>query len=136
MLRYVFVGDRRSELAKRRNVTWADRQLAAKTLFAALEPLGLVYKTDYDVVNAYLDSPAWTVLDSYDFRALQRVQHCAKEGTIIIAMGRKAESALLAHNIPHRYMTHPAARGAIRKTARYRAHVRAVVGKEKEYGDL
>jgi hypothetical protein len=41
MKKYLFVGERRSELAKKMNVTWVDRRLAAAHLSKAVENIGI-----------------------------------------------------------------------------------------------
>jgi hypothetical protein len=116
----IFVGDRRSAKAMQLGVTWYDGRLAAKTLCAALELLGLSSE-DYDMVNAYRDS------GSLDKAALQRVKHAQACGWLIIGMGKRAQKALTAFGIPHRPMMHPAARGRIRCREVYQAHVADVL---------
>jgi len=41
MYKYLFVGEERSETAKRMNVTWRDKRLCAGHLFKALESIGI-----------------------------------------------------------------------------------------------
>ena len=41
MKKYLFVGERRSELAIKMNVTWVDKRLAAAHLSKAVEAIGI-----------------------------------------------------------------------------------------------
>ena len=45
MTKYLFIGEKRSALARKMNVTWKDGRLAAKHLFTAIE------RTNIDVDN-------------------------------------------------------------------------------------
>ncbi|MGH2356306.1 MAG: hypothetical protein ACRDJN_32270, partial [Chloroflexota bacterium] len=54
----------------------------------------------------------------------------ARPRPVIVGMGRLVQRVLAAAGIPHRALIHPAARGAIRQTACYRAHVAAVLSGE------
>jgi hypothetical protein len=116
----LFVGDRRSRAAIRMGVTWYDGRLAAKTLFAVLEALGLSYE-DYEVMNAYDDR------GSLDVTTLQAVKEAHTRGWLIIGMGKNAQKALRELAIPHRAMRHPAARGRMRRRELYQAHVADVL---------
>jgi hypothetical protein len=48
-------------------------------------------------------------------------------GVPLVALGRRVEAALARDGLPHRFLIHPAARGAIRRRDRYQAHVAAVL---------
>jgi len=103
-------------------VRWENGRLCARTLHAALRAVGLdPAKQTY--VNAYTD----TNPPAIDESAIDRVREMAHAGAKIVALGRAAHRALERAGIPHRQLTHPAARGAIRARATYYAHVAAVL---------
>lgn len=111
---FTFVGEKRSERAINMMVTWEDGRLAASTLFKALAKLGLdPYRSRF--YNFWYDDgePNPNVL-----RAI-RTSSCP-----VVALGRKVSAALTAIGVNHIKMTHPAARGKIRKAAKYEAHVK------------
>jgi hypothetical protein len=120
---HLFVGERPSPTARRMKVGWADGRLAAKQLFDALRgadinPLAQHYE------NVFL--PRLDV-EQINFRALARVRRAGKSGVVVVAMGLKAARVLADAGIPHRLITHPAARGRIRKKDVYIAHVREIL---------
>lgn len=51
----------------------------------------------------------------------------ALAGDAIVAMGRKVQAGLARLGIPYIALTHPAARGAVRRKDRYAAEVRLVL---------
>jgi hypothetical protein len=120
------VGERPSPLAARKGWDWTSGRVCAKTLAEALDACGL-------------PRSAWTVYNPWAEPGLGRpraapdlapVLAAAAAGVRIIALGRLASGALRAAQIPHTYMVHPAARGAIRRRARYHAHVASVLADE------
>jgi uracil-DNA glycosylase len=133
MTRYIFVGERPSPRAAATGATWSNGRLAAKVLHDALRANG--YDPDAAEYHNLWRTPGLglTGLTAADRRhanaLLRRLQDREQaEGVIIVALGAHAATALLAHGVPHRRLVHPAARGAIRKTARYQAHVGSVLG--------
>jgi hypothetical protein len=50
-----------------------------------------------------------------------------KDGRIIVALGSKVSRLLYRHDVSHRRMIHPAARGRIRAKAVYIEHVRTTL---------
>lgn len=111
MKKYLFVGEKRSELAKKMNVTWVDKRLAASHLSKAVENLGI----DWDECafkNVFEDK----IEDILSFKG------------IIIAMGRKVEKELKKHQIEHEFIYHPATRGSVRNIERYKNHVKERIG--------
>lgn len=111
MKKYLFVGEKRSNLAIKMNVTWVDRRLAAAHLSKAVENIGI----DWDecaFINVFED-------DIEDIRTFKGV---------IVAMGRKVERELKKHQIGHEFIYHPATRGAIRNIEKYKNHVRERIG--------
>lgn len=116
----LFVGERRSPTAIRRGLTWEDGRLCAKTLHEALDALGISSELRL-FVNAFTDEGA------PDPHALRMAQIHVKAGGLVVGLGQKAQARLAAAEIPHIKLVHPAARGTIRRTETYRAHVAAVM---------
>jgi len=104
----LFVGEKRSELAKKMGVRWEDGRLAAKQLFDALEACGVDPK-DCLFAN-WFQSNKRAFIRSYDGP--------------VFAMGKIVQAALEREGIDHIPIVHPAARGEIRKKERYRNHIR------------
>lgn len=107
-MNYLFVGEERSPLAIKMNVTWADGRLSAKQLFDALRFIG-VDPAECDFMNLF-ENPDLDKLRSHN-------------GTVV-AMGRKVERGLKKLSIDHRFIYHPATRGTIRKKENYLNHVK------------
>jgi hypothetical protein len=118
MSRCVFVGEKRSARAIALNVTWLDGKLAAKTLHAALRAAGIDPAACL-FVNLWIDGDGW-VLNGEAFTV---VRARAAEGVRVVGMGLRVQRLLRRSGVPFVAMVHPAARGAIRATARYQAHV-------------
>jgi len=126
MARFLFVGERRSPTAIRRDWTWSDGRLAGATLFAALRATGLD-PTDRGRIrfcNLFAERDGRLAVHP---AGLASVALASADGWTVVALGRNVQAALTHHLLPHLEMTHPAARGFIRKTERYRAHVAAVL---------
>jgi hypothetical protein len=115
------VGERRSATAIARGWTWADGRLAARTLHAALGALGLRYGRDYTCCNILDDDGV------FHTDQMRGIAAFAQEGWQIVALGHVAARYLTAYGIPHLCLIHPAARGAIRRQARYQAHVASLL---------
>jgi hypothetical protein len=118
---FVFVGERRSARAIAMGVTWEDGRLAAHTLHDALRHLGLD-----PAVQRYLN--LWDDHGRPDAAGRRRLRLHAARGGPIVGLGRRVQRELTRAGIPHLAVVHPAARGAIRTRARYRAHVATVLG--------
>jgi len=110
--KYLFVGEKRSNLAIKMNVTWVDRRLAAAHLSKAVENIGIDWN-ECAFINVFED-------DIEDIRTFKGV---------IVAMGRKVERELKKHQICHEFIYHPATRGAIRNIEKYKNHVRERIGR-------
>ena len=129
-VRYVFVGERRSARAVRSGASWANGRAAGRTLRDALGAAGL--DPDAQVyLNAYRDPEpvedrAARVLDE---QVLATAAALAARGLVVVGLGRHACRALARAGIAHLALTHPAARGAIRARAAYRAHVAAALAR-------
>jgi hypothetical protein len=118
MCQFIFVGENRSPRAIQLGVTWYDGRLAAKTLYDGLHAIGLdPHRQTY--VNL------WTDRGELDRQVLELLlEHLQVTGGRVVGMGRKACQELTRHHISHLEIIHPAARGKIRKTALYQAHLK------------
>lgn len=121
MTHYLFVGEKRSPTAQRMNVTWRDGRLCAKNLHEALRACD-IDPVRHEFTNLWTDDGYLHPASLIGFRAM------AETGKTIVALGQKVDRELTRHQIPHLTLTHPAARGSIRKAERYQAHVREVLG--------
>lgn len=122
--KFVFVGENRSPTAIKNGWTWRDGRLAAKPLFEALDRMGLD-PDDHHFVNVFRDQLKVGPL---------RINRSVITGlrttrSTVVALGRKVSKALTDHGIAHTMITHPAARGRIRKRSRYIKHVNNVLSK-------
>lgn len=129
-VRYIFVGERRSEKAQRMGVFWEHGRLAAKTLHEALRAIGIEPRACV-FFNLYEDAPNDAPFELRE-QALGLLRKWTTRGRradrpVVVALGRRVRRELADAGIPHVRLTHPAARGAIRKTERYRAHVAEVL---------
>jgi hypothetical protein len=130
-----YVGERRSPTAVRRGWTWESGRLGAKTLREVLRAAGVEPAAQVDLTRFSEDDPAdWTpdpgrvrLLASWTTRARPRGPRAT-----VVALGRRVQRALTRAGIAHRALTHPAAREAIRRRERSRAHVAAVLGAGRE----
>jgi hypothetical protein len=111
MKKYLFVGEKRSEMAKKMNVTWVDRRLCAGHLSKALDNLGIDWN-ECAFINVFED-------DIQDIKVFKGV---------VIAMGRRVERELKKHQIEHEFIYHPATRGTIRIIENYKQHVKERIG--------
>ena len=111
MKKYLFVGEKRSNLAIKMNVTWVDKRLCAGHLSKAVENLGIDWN-ECAFKNVFEDK----IEDIRTFKG------------VIVAMGRKVERELKKHQICHEFIYHPATRGAIRNIEKYKNHVRERIG--------
>ena len=119
---YLFIGEKRSATAIARDWSWTDGHLAAKTLMdAVLACLPTNAPRAFAFGNAFYDDGSENAATK-DLAALA-VQH----GMVVVGLGKKAQAKLKEWHIPHRCMIHPAARGAIRTRAVYRAHVASIL---------
>jgi hypothetical protein len=119
---FVFVGECRSETAKRRGWSWQDGRLAAKPLFEALEALE-IDPAAQQFVNLFTDPPGKPRVN------YRTVLQLLGSDRIIVAMGKRVSHELARRGIVHTQIVHPAARGRIRKRERYIAHVVERLGK-------
>jgi hypothetical protein len=112
---FLFVGEARSNRAKEMGVRWRDGRLAAKSLFDALVTIGI------DPLDHYY-------CNRFERGALTRIREIARQSDppviTIVAMGKKVAKQLTIDGIEHIPITHPAARGRIRKKSQYANHLR------------
>jgi len=111
MKNYLFVGERRSELAIKKGWTWKDKRLAASHLYKALKNLDICWD-ECAFLNVFED-------DIEEIKAFKGV---------VVAMGRKVERELKKHQIRHEFIYHPATRGSVRNIEKYKQHVKERIG--------
>lgn len=114
----LFVGENRSPTAIARGWTWRDGHLAARPLFEALVAMGLDPATQ-TFINLFVDGPSMRV----NYRSVIAIREAISAGSTIVALGQKVARGLALRGLVHTVITHPAARGKIRKRERYIAHV-------------
>jgi hypothetical protein len=105
--KFLFVGEKRSQLSLKMNVTWKDGRLAAKQLFDCLIMIGVDPKIQ--------EFENWFDGDKDKIR---------KYKGIIVAMGGKVQLALSRENIKFIPIYHPATRGIVRKKENYAQHLK------------
>jgi hypothetical protein len=103
----LFVGERRSDLAKKLGLRWKDGGLAAKPLFEAL-------------AACQIDPAACHFVNWFEGGKTATRRHKGH----VIALGKKVQRALDEENIEYIPLVHPAARGHIRRRDKYIAHVK------------
>ncbi len=115
MNKILFVGEKRSPMARKMKVTWKDGRLAAKHLFTAIEHTGLDV-SNCDFMNVYREILAEDVVNK---NALAIIKNFNGK---VVAMGRKVEKVLKNEGIDHEFVYHPATRGTHRNIDRYCEH--------------
>src|SRR5262245_6407473 len=118
-LRFLFVGERPSRRAVRIGATWQNGKLSGKTLREALLSLQLDpsvhhYLNLYPLPQSH-DDAVW------EEETCREIMRLSRHGYVVVGLGRLVSERLRVHRIPHLFMVHPAARGAIRKKERYHA---------------
>lgn len=126
-MKLLLIGERQSHQAKRINATWQNGKLAAKQLHDALRAL-LIDPAAQRYVNLWSRPGIGPIKDYVDVSALVYIAESRAMGYTVIGMGRIVSRELTRRGIAHLQITHPAARGAIRKKERYAAHVGSVLG--------
>lgn len=124
LTRFLFVGEKPSLKAEEKGIVWADGGLAAKQLFDGLranqiDPAKCVF---YNLFGDYADDPEG---DKYVVsRNICAIRSLARANRLeVVAMGKKVSQRLARHNVEHRMIVHPAARGTIRGKEKYAAHI-------------
>ncbi len=126
MAAFVFVGERPSPKAAATGATWQNGRLAGRTLrdtlaAVGIDPDGQTYLTLWRTPGL---GPAREPLRR---GAIRELREARAEGRTVVALGALVAGELSRRRVPHVRMTHPAARGLIRKRERYEAHVRAIL---------
>ncbi|HVA85589.1 MAG TPA: hypothetical protein VNF73_04615 [Candidatus Saccharimonadales bacterium] len=88
---FVFVGERRSATAIVRGLQWEDGRLSARTLHDALSAIGLDPRTQH-FLNLFRDDTPGVI----DSTALDQIRSLAREGWVIVAMGRIVQEGSFA----------------------------------------
>lgn len=130
MKKLLFVGECRSITAQRKGWTWADGRLAAKTLFEALEAMGVDPRSPWVwYTNLWMDTKDQNGKPRIAPDRFSSLANQQSQGFMLVALGQRVSQEMSRRGLNHVALVHPAARGKIRKTSRYRAHVRRVLGK-------
>ena len=116
----LFVGERPSRTAERIGASWERGGVCATTLHDALRANG-VEPAQQHYINLFAPGDGTLVVDPDALAVLHRSE------LPIVALGRRVQSVLTREGIPFHALTHPAARGRIRRRDRYQAHVGAVL---------
>lgn len=126
--RFLFVGQRPSKRAEAIGATWQNGKLAACTLWKALEALGMD-PAEQTFINiwATAEPRSWADELVAEANAHGAISEALARGYIIIGMGAVVHAWLDKHGFAYVKMTHPAARGAIRRQERYHRHVAEVL---------
>jgi hypothetical protein len=122
----LFVGEKPSKRAEQGGLTWTDGKLAAKTLFDALDAVGIC-RTRVAFFNLFgmtSDAPETGPTVDANVETLKAITG----ERVVVAMGSKVARHLDRHGVEHRKLIHPAARGKIRAKERYIAHVAQILG--------
>ena len=114
-MKILFVGEKRSPLARKMGVTWKDGRLAAKHLHKALEFCNIDI-TNCDFKNVFREILAENIVNKTAVREIRRFDG------IVVAMGRKVERVLKNNDIEHEFVYHPATRGEVRNIDKYCNH--------------
>lgn len=121
---YLFVGERPSPKAAAIGATWHNGRLSAKNLREAIVAAGLE-PSEQRYLNLWADPERGHPSDAGELsKALLIIRGLVTDGWSIVGMGALVCRALRRAGIAHRQLVHPAARGSIRLTENYRAHVR------------
>lgn len=122
-MKYLFIGEKRSQRAIEMNVRWQDGRLAAKQLFDALDYCG-IDKNECSFVNLFEPLRHQGILHSS--HKLWIIAN-AVNGRQIVAMGNKVSKELTKKKISHVKIIHPAAKGTIRTKHLYLNHVKSIL---------
>lgn len=117
---YLFVGERPSDRAIQMGVTLKDGRLAAKPLFEALRAIGI------DPEQCRFTNLFFTKREIPNPLVVKRLGLARK--LTIVGMGQKVQGHLVRLGIKHIGIVHPAARGKIRKSCRYKKHIKSILG--------
>lgn len=108
MKEYLFVGETRSEQAKKNGWSWEQGVSTAKYLFDALRDVGITPE-EQEYTNLWNDEGE-----------LQEIQTNKK----VVGMGKVVQTKLKELGVEHIGIVHPAARGKWKKRDVYRSHLK------------
>ena len=111
-MKILFVGEKRSPLARKMKVTWKDGRLAGKHLMTAIERAKLDVE-NCDFMNVFREILAEDIVNKNAVATIKNFN-----GTVV-AMGRKVEKVLKNEGINHEFIYHPATRGSHRNIDKY-----------------
>jgi hypothetical protein len=121
--RFVFVGERPSRTAARRGWTWRDGRLAAKTLHEALSRNG-IDPAQQEYVNLFGDDCERDAGGGVIAERIRLIRRLLGRGYTAVGMGKRVCRHLSGAGVSHVALRHPAARGRLRRSELYVAHVR------------
>jgi hypothetical protein len=125
--RFLFVGEKPSRKALKIGARWETAQLAGRTLRDALAALGLA-DAERIFINLFGDDPEAPLEDGPRVRARARAIRAHQgAGFTVVGLGRNVQQMLERHRIKHLRLTHPAARGRIRRKELYIEHAGQVL---------
>jgi hypothetical protein len=121
--KFLFVGERPSPRAAAVGATWRNGKLCAKNLHDALL-VNNIDPTKCEFVNLW-ETPGLGACEEEPY--LWPIRSGLAVGMTIVALGNLVSRELIRAELPHLKLIHPAARGTIRRTENYRAHVGMVL---------
>jgi hypothetical protein len=119
-MKYLFIGEKRSQRAIQMNVRLEDGRLAAKQLFDALDHCN-ISREHCKFINLFES------LEEQNIKVQHHDVHLVMaqaNGFKLIGMGEKVSKELNLRGFAHIKIIHPAARGKIRKKSRYFTHIK------------
>jgi hypothetical protein len=120
MLKFIFVGEKPSKRALQIGATWENGKLAGKTLKDGLTKLG-IDPVEQMYLNLFKEDM------TVDLR-MGNIVFALQSTYTVVAMGKKVDKELTHRDVKHISITHPAARGKIRKTELYQKHLAERLG--------
>lgn len=123
---YIFVGENRSETAKKNGHSWQSCQATGKPVLSAIRLWDALKHNSLDP-QAQLFFNLWNDNGKLNNLVPEILHEMAEDKEIIVGMGQKVQDELEKLSIPHRKMIHPAARGKIASKILYRRHVKEVL---------
>jgi hypothetical protein len=130
---FAFIGERPSLRAIQIGATWENGKLAGKTLRGTLAALGIDPGCQC-YLNLYRTAKKSGLDPADEAEAISEIRRLHAKGYVIVGMGQIVCRRLEANCIPHLQLTHPAARGSIRRTEHYREHARQILVEKEGQG--
>jgi hypothetical protein len=123
---FVFVGENRSNKAKEGNHTWQSCQKNGKPVLCAIQLWDALSGAGLDPKRQIFFN-LWNDDGNPISSVPRKLKQMIDAGYEVVGMGKNVQRELSRLSIPHREMTHPAARGKIRRKDLYRKHVKEVL---------